>query len=367
MAVHPVRPEDFACWVALHAAGIPGRARGAVIARTPCAALADGQVGLRRFDPIRAVERARAIVPFVEGGGRILGAADEESLGLMGGRRRAPLCAFARGDVSLTRARPMVAVVGSRDATVRGLHWTRSVVDNLVRAGAVIVSGGARGVDQAAHEAALAAGGRTIAILGDPVRASGDDERPRWMREPFDAARGQALSLTVYGPWVEGARNLFAARNHWIAAMADAVILVEGREGSGTRHTAEAARSLRIPLWSLAGDFETSRVPNAYLEERHASWLHPHEAARQVLGRSPAPPCPDLCRGIPLGPGSAATPVDEPAIVRLIRDAGGRLLLDEAARRLRRPIRDLLRDVALLELDGLIRREGPHLVASPSG
>lgn len=358
--------EDFACWVALHAAGVPGEARDDIVARGPCAALADGVVRGRRFDPIRAVARARAIIPFVESGGQVLGAAQAASLGRMAQRSGAPLCAFARGAAALARVRPAVAVVGSREATPRGVDWTRRIVESLVGAGAVIVSGGARGIDRAAHEAALLAGGRTMAVLGEPVRATGEDERPPWLREPFDADPSRALSLTVFGPWVRGARHLFAARNHWIAAVADAVIVVEGRAGSGTRHTAAAARALGVPLWAVVGDFETSRVPNALLEARQASWLDPEDAARQVLGRRQGPrlvppPAPAPRAGRP-----QLTLVEAP-LLRAIREAGGRLLVDDAARRLGQSVRDLLPDIALLELDGALRREGPHLVVPPVG
>ena len=83
----------------------------------------------------------------------------------------APSVIYMKGEM-LTTDEPAIAVVGSRDATPYGLEMTRRISYDLARAGVTVVSGLARGIDIAAHSAALEAGGRTMAVLGsglDPV------------------------------------------------------------------------------------------------------------------------------------------------------------------------------------------------------
>lgn len=381
--------HDLACWLALAAAGIRGACRDDVKARGPCRSLADGRVGQRRFDPAAALAKARLCLPFLAAGGRVLGAGDPGSLGLLGTRARAPLCAFGRGGLQLEGARPAVAVVGARDASEAGLGWARRLAEDLVHHGAVVVSGGARGIDRAAHEAALGVGGETVAVLGEAVRSDGEDERPLTIRGLFDAAPRRALSVAVYGPWVPMARGLFAARNHFIAALADAVVIVEGRAGSGTLHTAEAARRLGVPLWCIPGDVDTSAVPNLLLRDGRARWLDPRRAAGAILNVAPrvAPPGPmrptlsvraaaaESHRG-PRDPGVVHEgtpdpgPSDAAPLLAALAAAGGALLIDDAARTLGLCVPDLLVQVTLFEMEGRLSRHGAYLrlgAANPAG
>ena len=274
-------------------------------------------------------------------GGRVLIAG---ALGRLGARGRVPPHLYARGAVALLATeRPAMAIVGSREPLPWGITQARRVARDLARAGVTVVSGGARGTDRGVHEAALEAEGCTIAVLGEV--ASHADERPLWMRSLFDAAPGRALSVTTAAPGGGFARWRFAARNHHIAAAADAVVITEGAAGSGTRHTAAAARSLGVPLWCFFnGDSPVSAVPVALVESDRAFPLPPEGALLRLLGRAP-PPAPD-----------------EPALVAAVRRAGGRLSVDDAARLLARSAREVLSEAALLEMAGQIRREGSCLV-----
>lgn len=347
---------ELRSWIALHAAGVRGSLRAEVCACGVEQALASGSVGGRRFDSTIARARAAQAEAFLDAGGKVLGAAQGSELGLLAGRPMEPLCVFARGNTALLNTRPAIAIVGSRAATSRGLMWARAFARQVVEAGAVVVSGGARGIDQAAHAGALQAGGTTIAVLGEPIRADGSDERAPELRRLFDGHRERALSLSSYGPWVTAAPYLFAARNQFIAGLADAVVVVEGQAESGTRHTAAAARALGIPVWCPPGDLETSAICNAWLREGSARWVEHRALGAQLFGSAHAPAPGELDLG------ESVAPRDEHPLAQAVRDAGGRLLVDEAARRLGWPLPELLAALAELELEGALRREGACLV-----
>jgi DNA processing protein len=341
-------------WVALHAAGVPPRAHEEVAARGAGAVLASGFVHAQgrpvAFEPGAALRRAALLQGF---SGHILGGLDRAALG-MWAARRAPLCAYARGGLTIAAAIPAVAIVGPRAPSVRAARLTNEIAAAIARAGGVVVSGGAQGIDRAAHESALAAGGRTIAVLGEPVALR--DERRRWMHDLFDGAPERALSVTTSGPWVGHSDRLFVARNHHIAALAQAVLVVEGAVGSGTRHTAEAARRLGIPIWAIVGDTDASAVPNALVDAGRAQALNPLRAVEQLLALDQAP-VPAITRARP------PEPVEADPLVRALLVSGGRALIDALARSLGTSARDVLTRATLLEMEGRLRCEGQWLVS----
>jgi DNA processing protein len=242
--------------------------------------------------------------------------------------------------------------VGSRDASERGLARARALAGDAARAGAVVVSGGARGVDLAAHAGALAAGGETVFVLGDPIRGA-DDERPTRVRERM--AEGRALSVTAHGPWTPMTSRLWVARNAVLAALCDAVLVVEGRARSGTRHTAEAAVALGLPLLVVPGDPEEdlARTPNALLKLRGARPLLAPEDALEALFGAAAPPAAPAQPPLPLdlAPGPRR-------LLDAVRGAGGAATPDDLARALGVSPAGLLADAFDLELRGLLARAG---------
>lgn len=132
---------------------------------------------------------------------------------------------------------PAVAIVGSRAATPYGLAMARLIAADLAAAGVVVVSGLARGVDAAAHAAALRAGGRTIGVLGCGV----DRVYPA---EHKDLARDMEARGAVVGEFPPGVPPLphhFPLRNRIISALSLAVVVVEAPEKSGALITASAA------------------------------------------------------------------------------------------------------------------------------
>jgi DNA processing protein len=144
-----------------------------------------------------------------------------------------------------------VAIVGARLADEYGRDLAQGIAAGLARAGVSIVSGGARGIDAAAHDGALEAGGHTVAVLGTGV----DRVYPAGHRDLFErmvAAGGALLSEQPDG--TPGWKDNFPRRNRIISGMSDAVVVVRAGEKSGALLTAGWARSQGVPLFAVPGD-----------------------------------------------------------------------------------------------------------------
>jgi len=153
-------------------------------------------------------------------------------------------------------SRPTLAVVGTRSASRAGKALTRSVAAELGQAGACIVSGLALGIDAAAHEGALDAAAPTIGILG-----GGHDHffppLNRLLGDRILAAGGAVCS--PYEPARQAFPPQFLERNAVVAALADAVVVVEAPRRSGALNTAAWAAG-RIPVFVFPGDVDRCSV-----------------------------------------------------------------------------------------------------------
>ncbi|PPJ36383.1 DNA processing protein DprA [Nocardia nova] len=149
--------------------------------------------------------------------------------------RQVPPVVFTHGH--MVDDEPGVCVVGSRVASEEGVHFTRAVARGLVANGMSVIAGLARGIDTAAHQAALDVGGRTIAVLGNGFDHVYPRENAGLQAEI--ASRGMLLThfLPEYGP----TRWSFPARNITMSAYALATIIAEAGEKSGTRIQAREA------------------------------------------------------------------------------------------------------------------------------
>jgi len=158
---------------------------------------------------------------------------------------------------------PLVAIVGARAATAYGRAFAHRLAGDLVRLGYGVVSGLARGIDAAAHQGAVDAGGVTVAVLPGRI----DHITP-----PSHAALARRIARdgALAAEWESGmpaARGLFLRRNRLIAAVARATVVVEAAERSGALTTAAVARRLGRPVLAVPGDVdrESSRGCHALL------------------------------------------------------------------------------------------------------
>jgi DNA processing protein len=142
-----------------------------------------------------------------------------------------------------------VAIVGSRRATPHGLALAEQLAGDLAARGVTVVSGLARGIDSAAHRGALAAGGRTIAVLGSGVDRVYPPENRRLAAEI--SVRGAVLSQ--FAPGTPALAHHFPIRNRVIAGLALGVVVVEAAEASGSLITAGHAADLGREIMAMPG------------------------------------------------------------------------------------------------------------------
>jgi DNA processing protein len=151
---------------------------------------------------------------------------------------RPPIVLYKKGTYTFNENDILVSVVGTRKITEYGREVTGLLVSDLVRAGCVIVSGLAIGVDAASHLATLAAGGRTIAVLGSGVDVCTPKENSRLYDEILE--NGGAI-VSEYPPGTMPNKGSFPARNRIIAGLSLGVLVTQGAEDSGSLITAHDA------------------------------------------------------------------------------------------------------------------------------
>lgn len=142
---------------------------------------------------------------------------------------------FVRGSLS---DGPVVAIVGARAATSVAMQCAYDIATHLARRGVHVVSGGALGIDGAAHRGALSGGGTTTVVLGTGVDIAYPDRHAALFQEVVRAG-GALASLVPDG--TPPRRYSFVRRNRLIAALADMVVVVEAELRSGSLSTAHAA------------------------------------------------------------------------------------------------------------------------------
>lgn len=151
----------------------------------------------------------------------------------------APLACFVRGHAGVLRSSSGVAVVGSRQPTPEALARAKEVAAWVVRGGRHVVSGGARGIDCAAHWTAAQSGHPQVVIL-----ASALDQLGSWQGSLVAAVEAAGVVLSETPPGRPIGPESFLHRNRLIAALSEAVVVVEAAERSGSLNTASHARSL---------------------------------------------------------------------------------------------------------------------------
>jgi DNA processing protein len=254
-----------------------------------------------------------------------------------------PVGVFLRG-APLGLGEDRVAVVGTRRPTALGREVGRAIARGLAASGVPVVSGGAIGIDAAAHRGALDAGGRTVAVLGSGIDVDYPRSNGRLLAEV--AATGTIVS--EYSPGVPAEPHRFPARNRLIAALSRGVVVVEGAQRSGTRITAEHAIELGLEVFAVPGPV-TSPLAETPLELIR-------EGARLVRGAE------DVLEDLGIVPAEqpeGAAPIGLPEVERRVFEALRTALLPDAVgRETGLPMADAVGALVRLELRGLVRGNG---------
>jgi DNA processing protein len=253
-----------------------------------------------------------------------------------------PVGIFVRG-LPLDPGDERVAIVGSRHPTSNGRAVAADLARGVASAGMVTVSGGAFGIDAAAHRGALDAGGLTVAVLGSGI----DVLHPAGNRTLFDRIASRGTLVSEYPPGVPAEPFRFPARNRLIAGLSRGVVVVEGAAKSGTRITAEHAIELGLEVFAVPGSVTSplAETPHALIREgatliRDAEDLLGDLGVDAERGHGPAPP---------------GLTQDE----RRVFDAlTGPMLPAAAARAASMPPSRALSSLINLELRGLVRAAG---------
>ncbi len=252
-----------------------------------------------------------------------------------------PLALHVRGRRELLQ-QTAVAVVGSRRAAPYSLNATRHIVAPLAReCDLVIVSGLARGIDAAAHEAALDSGGTTIAVLGTGI----DLVYPRSHKRLFERIEKDGLIITEFGPGTPPLAPNFPTRNRIISGLSVATVIVEATSRSGSLITARMAAEQGREVLAVPGSiFSPGSEGTHRLIQYGAKLVHD---ANDVIEEIP---------------GYARLQSERPQLpeppLRDVLDVFSReeaTHVDVAAERLKRPVASIAESLLQLELGGWVR------------
>jgi DNA processing protein len=240
------------------------------------------------------------------------------------------------------------ALVGTRAATGYGEHVAADLATGLVERDVAVVSGGAFGIDGAAHRASLAADGVTVAVLAGGI----DVPYPAGHTEMLRRVQEQGLLVSEYAPGSRPTRHRFLTRNRLVAALSGATVVVEAGLRSGAANTAAWAKGIGRPVGAVPGPVTSSASAGCHVLLRDkANVITRAEDIVELVGRMgelapeqdhPASPLDDL--------------TDAELRVYDALPARGSRTTDEVAVAAGIPPKKVLGPLASLELAGLVTR-----------
>ena len=295
-----------------------------------------------------------------------------------------PVLLYGKGSMPLFDEEAVIAVVGTRKCTPYGTGAASQLGYELARQGGLVISGLAKGIDGAALQGALRAGGFTAAVLG----GGADVIYPPENRRLYEDIAATGVLLSEYPPGTEPKGSHFPVRNRIISGLSLGVLVVEAPEKSGALITANTALEQGRDVFAVPGPInaDTSRGCNQLIrdgaglvmeawdvlgtyQQRFPQRLRPIRAAMPETPKGaeeaaqapvkpeteqekpPARPVLDLA-----GEGAALTD-DQKRVLRVL-PADRPLLADEAAVMTELPVRRVLSALTMLEIDGYVCRQG---------
>ncbi|MGQ9486963.1 MAG: DNA-processing protein DprA [Armatimonadota bacterium] len=255
-----------------------------------------------------------------------------------------PPLLFVRGSLQ-ERDRFAVAIVGTRKPTSYGRNVTERLARELSRYGLTIISGGARGIDTAAHTGALRTDGRTIAVLGSGI----DVPYPPESAALFNRIANQGAILSEYPPGTPPDTWRFPARNRIVSALSLGVLVVEAPNDSGALITANYALEQGKPVFAVPGNIDTGQSAGCHkLIKEGATLVDSVEDIVRMLGIAPEPP-PERPTQLP-----TLTPIQQKVLHALSLTPKH---VDALAEELELPVAQLNAELLMLEMHNLVRRQ----------
>jgi DNA processing protein len=242
-----------------------------------------------------------------------------------------------------------VTVVGTRRATAYGREAAAQLSRALAEAGCTIISGMARGIDAAAHRAALEAGGRTVAVLGSGL----DVIYPPEHRQLAEQIAASGAVITEFPLGTKPDAGNFPRRNRILSGLAQACLVVEAPVDSGAMLTVQYALEQGREVLAVPGSIfsPASQGANRLIQDGAKPVLNAKDVLEELnlftwAGREPPPP-------------RASAPALEDDETKLLRYIGYEPVhIDDLARRLAMPITSVSSTLALMEIKGLVKPAG---------
>ncbi|GAA0473038.1 DNA protecting protein DprA [Actinoplanes capillaceus] len=367
-------PGNRAVWTLVQQAGAPAALDRLLDGDIPDARLRSAVTArLRSGDPRRVAEIALRRADRL--GARLVVPADDEwptrvddlatleldAGGIVNQDTRPPLCFWVRGAPALGETlERSVAIVGARASTPYGRHVTTDMAYSISGKGWTVVSGGAFGIDTAAHRGALAADGRTMAILACGV----DRPYPAGNSAMFDRIAERGLLVSEWPIGAAPFRHRFLIRNRVIAAITAGTVVVEAAARSGATQTMSRVLALGRPAMVVPGPVTSAMSVGCHEILRGHPYARVVTSAMDVLeevgriGEYLADP--------PRGPEHRRDSLDEEsALIMESLPSRGALTPEELAVGARLSLRTVLRRLSLLEMAALVVRSGDGFALSP--
>lgn len=270
--------------------------------------------------------------------------------------KRPPVGLYVKGKMILSF--PSVAVVGTRHPSRYGQETAAQLAKALARSGAITVSGGAQGIDSAAHRGSLSEDGITIAVFGTSI----DRVYPSENKDLFARIAERGAVVSEYPIGSPGEAWHFPERNRLIAGLASRVVIAEAGDKSGAMITAKYAEELGRELWAVPGRITdtNSAGTNRLLNQGAKCLCDVREFAESFTGRQGQL---ELFAEEDSLPQKADKPAvqemsdDEKVIYALIQQKGNRLL-DELITESRKDMSDVMSALVMLEAEGLVAEKG---------
>lgn len=239
-----------------------------------------------------------------------------------------------------------LAMVGTRRPTAYGRHATSELVDGLVTAGAVTVSGLARGIDTCVHRETLDRGGRTVAVLAGGLDTVYPSENLALARRILES--GGAV-VSEHPPRTKLRREHFLRRNRIMSGISGGTVIVEAGERSGALATARNALDQNREVFAVPGGAFSpqSAGTNRLIQKGEAKLVL---SAADIL----------IEFGLSGGDSDCRAPMQADAVQSLLLSCMGSVPVhaDELARELSIPSREVTASLSLLELQGVVRNMG---------
>ncbi|HEX3246795.1 MAG TPA: DNA-processing protein DprA [Chloroflexota bacterium] len=310
---------------ALVDAGLERRARSALIELR------------KRLDPVEQGNRIEAA------GVNVVRVIDSAYPPLLRGIPDAPAVLFLKGELP-REDDPTIAVVGTRRATAYGRQAAEKLAGELARAGVVIVSGLARGIDAVAHNAALAAGGRTLAVLGSGV----DRIYPAEHKGLAQRVVGSGALVSEFPLGEPPDAPNFPRRNRIVAGLARGTLVIEADRESGALITVDFALEQGRDVYAVPGSIfsPASRGTNAMIKD----------GAKPVMSADDILEDLEMSAVTPVPPAATADTDEEAVVLALL--SNDPMHIDDIGRLARLPMSILGGTLAMMELKGIARQMG---------